>query len=512
MEDALHEFIANQTKEIDADMQHTAAALTGVEDEKNITDILYELYWKYPDGPGVYRANASGDVIVTVPYTSMNDALNNPELQAIMESSFSNATDLRLEGPVYTQAYGEVMCLILPVYTVDGVYDGYICLGQSPEILTNRVSLCSADSCERYDVWIARPDGTVLWHPNSDLIGHNIQTSHLFDEFRPEMLPILEKSEGETSYRYRVLGYDTTVLEKQAVWRTVEIGGAPFRVVLINYHYVNPEVVLPENMTDVYLQDIVRSMYLYAGSHSKEQTFTEINDPNGLFAEKGVLTFAYDMNGTVLAHSTLPHMIGEQRLNYREAYSATNPIISMISRASQGGGFTHYYTPIPYSDHMATFDLCYVQSVDDTWFVGASIPVTDTLFTYSVETRDELHKNLENARKYLNEHGMEKTLEELMNPSGAFQTNNSSMFAAWYNGTLLTTSDILPYEIGENTFSMVSYHGGSIGREFVILAKSGGGFTYYDTDTGVYLIYIEPVDDTWYIGTGVRVGDSHPST
>ncbi|MDV0443265.1 hypothetical protein [Methanorbis rubei] len=507
----LHNFMVNRTEGYNSDMHRTASALTGVTDKKNITDILYELYWEHPDGPGVYLVNASGGVVATVPYASMNDVLNNPEIQAITEKSFSNATDLRLEGPIYTQSYGEVLCFVLPVYTADGVYDGYICLGQTPGILADYVFPYSTGSNERYDVWITRPDGTILWHPNSDLIGKNIRTSRLFDEFRKEMLPILENPEGETSYRYRVLGYDTTILEKQAVWKTVMVSDMPSCVVLVNYQYAEPDIVFPENMTTVYLQNVVRSMYQYAGSHSKEQTFAAINDPNGPFTEKGVLTFAYDMNGTVLAHSTLPHMIGEQRLNYLGAYGATHPVVGMISRASQGGGFTHYYASLPYSDNMATFDLSYVLPVDDTWFVGASIPVTDTLFTYNSEFRAELHKNLEYARKYLNEHGKEQTLEELMAPSGVFRTDNVSVFAANYNGTILAASDIFPGSVGENSFSVISYHGGSVGREFVILAKSGGGFTYYDTETGVYLIYIEPVDDTWYMGTGVRIGDSHPS-
>ncbi|MDU9375684.1 hypothetical protein McpSp1_02630 [Methanocorpusculaceae archaeon Sp1] len=511
--DVLQGFMVEKTKEINTDMRQASFALSGVTDEKEAVDILYELYWEHPEGPGIYRTNAAGEIITTVPYTIMTDALNNPELRAINEKSFSFETDLILEGPVYTQSYGMVLCFMMPVYTEDGKYDGYICLGQSPdEILLDHLSPYTANSTERYDISIIRPDGTILWHPNTDLIGKNIYTSHLFDEFRDDILPLVEKPEGETSYRYRVLGYDQTVLEKDAVWKTVMVDDTAYRVVLATYHYAEPEVVFPTNMTDMHLQNIVRSMYLYAGSHTKDQTLAAINDPKGPFAEKGVIMFAYNMDGTLLAHSTLQYLVGEKRLGYRGAYSILTPVTGMINRASQGGGFTHYYTAVPYTDHLATFDLCYVLPVDDTWFVGAAMPVNNTLFPYDTGVRDDMHKNLETARKYLNKYGKEKTIEEMMDQSGFFHTNNISVFAGDYNGTMLTDADILPIKAGENSFSMISYHGGSVGRELVILAKSGGGYTLHDTNEGIYMIYVEPVDDTWYMGSSLRVSGSHPLT
>ncbi len=513
--DAVRILIVEQTNKIDTDMQRTASSLAGITDDATIMDTLYDLYWKYPDGPGVYLMDASGGVVAAVPYAGMNDILNNPEFLAITEKSFSNGTGIRLEGPLYTAAYGEVLCFLLPVYTNDDVYNGYICLGQSTDILRDRFSFPSENSSTRYDVWIASPDGTVMWHPNSDLIGKNIKTSHLFDEFKEEMYPILEDPQGEGIYHYMALGRDEAIIEKKAVWRTVDVGEKSYRVVLINYEYVCPAVVFPENMTDTYLQDITRSLYIYAQSHTKEQTFAKINDPAGPFAKKGVLTFAYNMDGTLLAHSVFHHLIGEKRLNYKEAYGVTNTISGMINRASQGGGFVNHFTAIPYSDHKATLDLSYVLPVDDTWFVGASMPVNETLFTYNHNARNILYKNLENARKYLHKYGKEKTLEEFMNPSGSFLANNISVFAVDFDGTLLAGSDIFPSTIGENTFSTVSYHGGSIAREFVILAKSGGGFTYYEREaadgngTELYLMYVEPVDDTWYMGTGIPIEGSY---
>ncbi len=116
----------------------------------------------------------------------------------------------------------------------------------------------------------------------------------------------------------------------------------------------------------------VKEAVTYAKQNGKEKALAEFSNPNGSFFRGVLYIYAYDMNGTTIAHPVNPEKIGVNRLNEKDAEG--NLFIQDLRQAAiNGTGFVTYYYINPTHQNAVEKKLGYAMSVDTTWWLGSGI-------------------------------------------------------------------------------------------------------------------------------------------
>ncbi|MHC1630476.1 MAG: cache domain-containing protein [Methanoculleaceae archaeon] len=116
----------------------------------------------------------------------------------------------------------------------------------------------------------------------------------------------------------------------------------------------------------------VREAVDFAHNHTKATALATFSDPGGAFMQDNLYIYAYDFNGTTIAHPVNPEKIGVNRLDERDA--AGNLFIrDLRDKALGGGGFVAYYYIDPAMNRTVQPKLGYVLPVDDDWWLGSGI-------------------------------------------------------------------------------------------------------------------------------------------
>lgn len=135
---------------------------------------------------------------------------------------------------------------------------------------------------------------------------------------------------------------------------------------------VPPATTSVQPATREELVEFVRRAVSYAKSEGKEKALLEFNQKNGSFFEGQLYIYAYDFNGTTIAHPVNPEKIGVNRLNEPDA--AGNLFITELRDvARNGSGFVEYYYINPTHNNAIEKKLGYVMKVDDSWWLGSGI-------------------------------------------------------------------------------------------------------------------------------------------
>ena len=125
----------------------------------------------------------------------------------------------------------------------------------------------------------------------------------------------------------------------------------------------------------------VKSAVAYAHTNTKENALLEFSDKNGLFVKGELYIYAYDFNGTTIAHPVNPDKIGVNRLSEKDAQG--NLFINDLRFAAYNGtGFSEYYYINPLHNNSVEKKLGYVEKIDDQWWLGSGIyqaPLPQTL-------------------------------------------------------------------------------------------------------------------------------------
>lgn len=130
---------------------------------------------------------------------------------------------------------------------------------------------------------------------------------------------------------------------------------------------VSPKVTTKEEMV-AFVQEAVT----YAKAHGKEKALAEFSDRNGSFFRSELYIYAYDINGTTIAHPVNPEKIGVNRLHEKDAEG--NLFITDLRRAAiDGTGFVTYYYINPTHNNAVEKKLGYAMSVDPSWWLGSGI-------------------------------------------------------------------------------------------------------------------------------------------
>jgi len=127
-----------------------------------------------------------------------------------------------------------------------------------------------------------------------------------------------------------------------------------------------------DNATKEQLVAFVNEAVVYARTNGRERALSEFSNPNGSFFRGQLYIYAYDFNGTTIAHPVNPEKIGVNRLNERDA-KGNLFIRDLQDTARNGSGFVEYYYVNPVHNNAVEPKLGYVMKVDDTWWLGSGI-------------------------------------------------------------------------------------------------------------------------------------------
>ena len=128
----------------------------------------------------------------------------------------------------------------------------------------------------------------------------------------------------------------------------------------------------PQNVTKEEMVAFVQEAVVYAQQKGKDKALAEFSSRNGSFFRGVLYIYAYDYNGTTIAHPVNPEKIGVNRLNEKDAEG--NLFIQDLRQAAYNGtGFTTYTYINTVHNNTVEKKLGYAMKVDESWWLGSGI-------------------------------------------------------------------------------------------------------------------------------------------
>jgi polar amino acid transport system substrate-binding protein len=246
----------------------------------------------------------------------------------------------------------------------------------------------------------------------------------------------------------------------------------------------------------------------YVKDNGKEKALQEFNNRSGSFVRGELYIFAYDFNGTNIAHPIRPDLVGhDQRnlLDINDVAIARNE----LALAKRGGGFMYLVFQNPIHENREELKLIYLKKVDDSLWLGSGTYLSNISASFGQGERDELVAYVDEALQFVHENGKEKALEVFNDPKGNFTRDGRYIFAYDYSGRTLA----LPYQpelIGTNRVDVKDPNGVDFDSQSIDAARMGKGFVYYtypdasrNMTPALKLSYVVNVNDTWFLGSGI---------
>ncbi|MFA5266426.1 MAG: cache domain-containing protein [Methanoregula sp.] len=129
---------------------------------------------------------------------------------------------------------------------------------------------------------------------------------------------------------------------------------------------------VPQTATREEMVAFVQEAVAYAKQNGKENALAEFSNRNGSFFRGVLYIYAYDYNGTTIAHPVNPEKIGVNRLQEPDA-EGTWFITNLREAAYNGTGFSTYTYVNPVHNNTVEKKLGYVMKVDDSWWLGSGV-------------------------------------------------------------------------------------------------------------------------------------------
>ncbi len=395
-------------------------------------------------------------------------------------------------------------------------YLGYVSVAYRPDALIGRAIAPLANGT-LYDVWVTQTDGAVIYDSTPEEIGRNLFSDPAYQSpgLQEAFSRITAEPSGSIEYLFWDRNWERNVT-KEAIWDTAGIDGVEWRVVVTrNIDAEERQQAAgsggpPATGAAEEMKAFVGEATAYAREHGRTGALTAFNDPDGEFVRDELYIFAYDVNGTVLALPFQQALIGTDRYGVHDSTGVAY-IAGMSWLARAGGGSIYYIYPNPARGYAEELKLGYVLPVDDTWFIGSGIYIPDAGTTFNTSVRETLVQRVKAARDYAQDRGRETACAAFNDLSGDFAEGGAYIFAYGMDGATFA----LPFQpeyIGKNRLDLADRYGVRIILLEIAAAEAGGGFvyiTYYNPDTGrdgLKLCYVAPVDDEWFVGSGVYAG------
>jgi polar amino acid transport system substrate-binding protein len=265
---------------------------------------------------------------------------------------------------------------------------------------------------------------------------------------------------------------------------------------------------LSSSPNETELVTFVESAVDYARENGKDMALKEFSNKTGSFVNGEFYIFAYDLNGTCIAHPFKPDFIGKNKLND----SDSNGVMYArdgINAVKDGTGFSYLVFSNPAHENGDELKLSYAMKVDDSWFLGSGLYLSGISASFDQEERDELVAYVNEALQFAKENGRKKSLAVFNDLNGNFTRDGRYIFARDYDGRSLA----LPYQpevIGTIGIDDRDSNGVYLIRQLINAAERGNGFTYYvypdpsrNMTEKLKLSYVVDVDGTWFLGSGI---------
>lgn len=284
---------------------------------------------------------------------------------------------------------------------------------------------------------------------------------------------------------------------------------------------VAPPAGPPQPNTPDQLAGLVQDAAAYARIVGKEPALAEFSKKEGIFSHGDVYIYAYGNQGTLLAHPYRTESVGTNRLDFTDARGLAVIAIGNYT-ASTGGGFIAYLYPAPDSGVIdeAAKDryvpkIGYVCPAGPGWWIASGIYFADLDGADPVpEPIAAMIRLEERGAEFGRTHGREAAFAEISNRSGMFVDPEGHYLTAYdYNGTVLS-HPYLTDAVGKNLVGWKDAFGMEIVRSAAETARAGGGYVIFiwpNPNAGnreeIKIGYMLPVDETWWIGSGVYLSE-----
>jgi len=246
----------------------------------------------------------------------------------------------------------------------------------------------------------------------------------------------------------------------------------------------------------------------YTLNNGKDEAIKAFSDPNGDFVRGDMYIFAYDFDGTLLAHPYLHNLIGRNNLDLIDP-NGVHFIGNLIEVAKSGKGFACNVYPNPNKANQTELKLLYVLKVDDNLWIGSGIYLPGQAPLFSFEDQRRMMAFVNEARDYALKNGQDKALQVFNDPEGEFVKRDLYVFAYDFQGNALS----LPFQpelVGTNRLDAKDSNAVAFTRDNLNLARIGSGWVYYiypnpreNMSEELKLSYTVKVNDSLWLGAGL---------
>jgi len=267
-----------------------------------------------------------------------------------------------------------------------------------------------------------------------------------------------------------------------------------------------PATIMASSLDQNEVIAFVNEAIAYADANGQDKALQEFNDSDGSFVRKDLYIFAYDLNGTCIAHPINPSLVGQTGL------SDTNGIDIVgreLALAKRGGGTLYIVFPNPAHGGKEELKQLFIEDVNDRMYLGSGLYLSLVPASFDQEEISELMAYVNEARLFAQENGKQKALEAFNDPEGIFTVDGRYIFAYDYEGRNLA----LPFQpelVGKNRIDVKDPNGVYFVQQLIDVAKMGNGSIYYiypdpsrNMIPALKLSFAASVDDTWFIGSGI---------
>ena len=256
------------------------------------------------------------------------------------------------------------------------------------------------------------------------------------------------------------------------------------------------------------LMAFVDEAAIFVKENGKEMALREFNNRSGSFVRGEFYIFAYDFNGTNIAHPIRPDLVGHDQRGLLDINDVA-VVRNEFALAKRGGGILYLVFQNPVHEDKEELKLVYLKKVDDSLWLGSGTYLSNISASFGQEEREELVAYVEEALQFAHENGKEKALEVFNDPKSNFIRDGRYIFSYEYDGRTLA----LPYQpelIGTNRIDAKDPNGVDFVSQAIDAARIGNGFLYYiypdasrNMTPTLKLSYVANVNDTWLLGSGI---------
>lgn len=288
---------------------------------------------------------------------------------------------------------------------------------------------------------------------------------------------------------------------------------------------VYPSVVLNTSRGSPAVSDLVayvKDAVAYAKENGKEKAFQAFNNKTGRFVQGELVTLAFDYNGTNLAGPPYSPELSQYHINLVNYHDpdGIDTIRGMRDIAREGGGFLYTVAKVKVDGKEVYLPkIDYAEPVDRDWwlFSGIIVPEYSGMTPADLSgvqvrnhTKEELYDLVNRTVAFARENGKEKTLAAINDPKGPFVLGDLFAWAESADGTVLA-DPFFKSGIGQNFIGFTDSNGVKTTQVGISSMKDGTGFSHAmfpDTASNgtaevPKLIFMMPVDDSWWIGGGI---------